>query len=109
MENRGDYELSVPGKIESEKKEPSTPLDNPEIARREKRYLKVLSKLKPEHRELITDFASTLHEQDKYDQYKNDPDKRADLETELFSLGLNSKGVRAVMKYFNLPVVKEIK
>ena len=109
MENRGDYELGVPEKIELEHEQSSTPLDNPEIVRREKKYLKVLSKLKPEHRELITDFASTLHEQDKYNQYKNDPDKRADLQAELFLLGLNAKGVRAVMRYFNLPVVKEIK
>jgi hypothetical protein len=109
MEKRGDYGLGVPGKIKSGHEQSPTFLNNLEIEEREGEYLKVLDKLKPEYQELMRDFGSTLLEQDRYNQYKNNPNKRRALQRQLVSLGLNSRGVRVVMRYFNLPIIKDIK
>lgn len=87
----------------------STPrsVDQREIARKKREFLKVTGRLKPDARGVISDLASTLLEEDQYNKYRNDPQRRRSLQTDLSSMGLDIDGIATVMNFFNLPIVEE--
>lgn len=77
-------------------------IDKQEIGKRKRNFDRVLRRLNPDQRGVVTEIVSVFNEVDIYAQYKGNPDKIDGLSTSLGLVGLGPRQTRTVLKYLNL-------
>ena len=65
-------------------------------------FFRMLRRFPPQAQELVTSLSSVFMEVDEYEAFRSDPARVAGLKSELSSMGLRSRQVRQVMRFFNL-------
>ena len=83
-------------------KGPEVILGEAEIAKRGRKYNRVLRGLSPEQQSVVTELTSVLSEMDIYKQYRGNLQKVEDLSMSLELIGLKRNQRRVVLRYLNL-------